>query len=352
MAALAAVGVGSLAGLRGARAQEPTEPGTDGAAVAPEVRIVPCVETSYAGNILNGQPNYIARADTAEFKVFAPMDARGDSIVLFSDEIGGAAKTSMAAFQGTVVRNPDGRLLVDTLQLQWPFTAHDDNGTLYNVIGLAHEQDVPVGVVIMAGQVNMGELVFEKGVFDPNNPVVGFDAGTTLMVGESMRSDLEFKVLLTIGGTVYSEIAPAPGAFSAFLDGPLLKAMDEAKRKDAEAACTYAVGDGYEDCFLTSACCSVIGLRDKCWELQTLRRFRDGWLSSFAVGRADIERYYREAPAVAQRLGRSAGGRRELLSLYWRYIVPSAVLARLGANRMAHALYRRMMLRLLGPARA
>ena len=55
---------------------------------------------------------------------------------------------------------------------------------------------------------------------------------------------------------------------------------------------------------------------------------------------------------MARRLAGSEGGRRELLALYWRYIVPSAVLTRIGANRAAHLLYRRMMLNLLGPVQA
>src|SRR5690606_29479169 len=32
-------------------------------------------------------------------------------------------------------------------------------------------------------------------------------------------------------------------------------------------------------CFLTTATCQVVGLADDCWELTTLRHFRDGWLA-------------------------------------------------------------------------
>src|SRR5690606_2326709 len=111
----------------------------------------------------------------------------------------------------------------------------------------------------------------------------------------------------------------------------LLAAMDEARRQDAEAPCTYVNPEEYlegiENCFLTSACCTVLGLGDDCWELATLRRFRDGYMQGFAQGRADVARYYAEAPAIAQALVSSAAGRRRLLRLYWRTIVPAVLLA-------------------------
>src|SRR5690606_13403351 len=98
---------------------------------------------------------------------------------------------------------------------------------------------------------------------------------------------------------VYSTVEPDTAKYSSFVSETLAGAMDEAKRRDAEDPCTFvdpAAYDDYlqglEDCFLTSACCTVIGLGDRCWELETLRRFRDGWLSSFAAGRGDIARYY------------------------------------------------------------
>lgn len=343
------MGVGTLAGLRGAGAQEAAA----APASEPSAEVVPCEVTSYLGNMQNGLANYKAQAETAEFAFQAPMSAHGDNITLFAEELGGAAKTSNASFRGQVSRRADGGLFVESLQVRWPFTALESDGQFFNVIGMAHEQNVPVGIVLMSGDLNIAEIVFEAGKYDPNSPLVGFDTATTALVSGAMLAGPPFKLLLAIGGTVYSSIEPEDGAYGKFLDETLLPAMDEAKRKDAETPCTAEMNE-YEslDCFLTGACCAVIGLRDECWELQTLRRFRDSWLSSFAAGRADIARYYVEAPAVAQRLVNSAAGRRQLLGLYWRTIVPSAVLARLGANRAAYTLYRRMMVELIGPVRA
>jgi hypothetical protein len=95
-------------------------------------------------------------------------------------------------------------------------------------------------------------------------------------------------------------------------------------------------------CFLTSACCEVLGLTDDCFELRTLRRFRDGRLASTPGGNAAIAEYYRVAPAILDRLPPTERMPR-LVSIYARFILPSAVAARLGLNRLAFRLYARMM---------
>jgi hypothetical protein len=96
-------------------------------------------------------------------------------------------------------------------------------------------------------------------------------------------------------------------------------------------------------CFLTTASCDVIGLADDCWELRTLRHFRDGWLAHQPGGAADIARYYREAPAIAQRLRANPA---QAVREYWRFVLPSALAAAVGANRLARRIYTRGMNRL------
>ena len=77
-----------------------------------------------------------------------------------------------------------------------------------------------------------------------------------------------------------------------------------------------------------------------------LRRLRDDWMTGFAEGRADIQRYLRNAPSVVTRLSGSAAGRNQLLRLYWTVIAPAALMIALGLRRTPYRLYRRMMLRL------
>jgi hypothetical protein len=51
-----------------------------------------------------------------------------------------------------------------------------------------------------------------------------------------------------------------------------------------------------------------MGRPDDCYELQTLRRFRDQHLLATEEGRALVHHYYEVAPGIAERLN----GRREL----------------------------------------
>jgi hypothetical protein len=95
-------------------------------------------------------------------------------------------------------------------------------------------------------------------------------------------------------------------------------------------------GSGATGCFLTTATCEAVGLADDCWELRTLRKFRDGWLAAQSGGMDDIRAYYAQAPQIAERL---RADRQALLRLYWTRIVPSALAAQVGANRLARAIY-------------
>lgn len=76
-----------------------------------------------------------------------------------------------------------------------------------------------------------------------------------------------------------------------------------------------------------------------------MRRFRDRWLSRQPGGSADIARYYRDAPQIAERLRRDPDA---AVREYWRFILPSAIAASLGANETARTLYTRGMNRLAG----
>jgi hypothetical protein len=125
----------------------------------------------------------------------------------------------------------------------------------------------------------------------------------------------------------------------------LRKALDWAKDKKEDLAKSFDADEctpPQQSCFLTTACCDVLGLGDDCFELRTLRRYRDDVLAKTREGRAAIAAYYRIAPAVVARLEQRRAGPR-LLSVYARFVLPSAIAARLGLNRLAFRLYRRMM---------
>lgn len=97
-----------------------------------------------------------------------------------------------------------------------------------------------------------------------------------------------------------------------------------------------------EGCFITTACCETLGLADDCFELRTLRRYRDEVLAKRPGGRDEIAAYYRLAPSILARLPVEARERR-LRSLYARYILPASLAAKLGLDALAYRLYVRML---------
>jgi hypothetical protein len=125
----------------------------------------------------------------------------------------------------------------------------------------------------------------------------------------------------------------------------LRSALDWAtKRKDALAKdfdaqkCTPPA----ESCFITTACCDILGLPDDCFELRTLRRYRDEVMARSERGREAIARYYESAPIILARIPPGARSAR-LLSVYARFVLPSALAAWLGFDRLAYRLYAAMM---------
>ncbi len=96
-------------------------------------------------------------------------------------------------------------------------------------------------------------------------------------------------------------------------------------------------------CFLTTACVDFAGLPDDCFELATLRRFRDEVLMRMPGGPDDVALYDRVAPAIVERIGGSPNRSRELARLYVLYILPSVVAACFGRARLARRIYTRMM---------
>ncbi|MEM6621720.1 MAG: hypothetical protein AAF674_05780 [Pseudomonadota bacterium] len=113
-------------------------------------------------------------------------------------------------------------------------------------------------------------------------------------------------------------------------------------------AAGQGTGQGVQQqgCFLTTACVETLGLRDDCFELRTLRTFRDGALSATRDGRALAELYRQLAPIILVALPND-DRRRILTALYGRYILPSVIAVRLGMSGVARRIYIRGMIHLM-----
>ncbi len=98
-------------------------------------------------------------------------------------------------------------------------------------------------------------------------------------------------------------------------------------------------------CFLTTATVQCLGLSDDCLELSSLRALRDRYLLATPQGRRRVAAYYRLAPAIVRRVEARPDARKIWLGLYWRHILPAAVAAKVGANRLAMRIYLGMIRR-------
>jgi hypothetical protein len=100
------------------------------------------------------------------------------------------------------------------------------------------------------------------------------------------------------------------------------------------------------NCFLTTACVELIGLDDDCFELSTLRRFRDTAMARTPERGRMVEDYYRLAPALLAEI-RRRGHQRKLVRLHFTRVLPCAVAAWLGFDGAAIRIYRAMIARLI-----
>ena len=157
---------------------------------------------------------------------------------------------------------------------------------------------------------------------EPNNPLRR-GASATIAISNSGAQLFSMEVQ-SYGFTLASE----------FLQKELVRLDQMEKAKQCEG-----------DCFLTTACCELIGLDGDCFELRTLRAFRDGPLAATPGGKEDIALYYHRAPLILAEMSRRGDSRR-LLQLYATHILPSVLAATLRLDGLARALYTDMMARL------
>lgn len=165
-----------------------------------------------------------------------------------------------------------------------------------------------------------------------------------MLVQSTRRRVFALFLGLTTGGLAEAAVrspAPAPSA-------PLLE--EAASRKcptgyywsKKKKRCIPQEPEQLEGCFLTTACCGEVGLADDCFELTTLRQFRDQALIKMSAGKDQVQQYYQLAPAILKRIPDSCRSR-VLNILYARYIVPSVLWVKLGRYERARDVYVRGM---------
>lgn len=95
-----------------------------------------------------------------------------------------------------------------------------------------------------------------------------------------------------------------------------------------------------EDCFLTSACTHSKQLQDDCYELQTLRDFRDTYMKSSNQGKELITKYYKIAPPIVRKINRFENKNEIYDYLYQTLVIPSIQYIESGEKEKAMEYYK------------
>lgn len=82
------------------------------------------------------------------------------------------------------------------------------------------------------------------------------------------------------------------------------------------------------------------GLPDDCDKLQTLRAFRDGYLSEREGGCKEIERYYSVAPIIVAEINRLPDAERIWEQVYADLVVPCEQMIKQSKNEEAYYHYK------------
>ncbi len=93
-------------------------------------------------------------------------------------------------------------------------------------------------------------------------------------------------------------------------------------------------------CFLTSACVEAKGLSDNCYELTTLRAFRDNYLKSRESGAADICKYYHIAPIIVEKIKLLPNSLDIFEKIFSELVKPCIELIESGKNEEAYIKYK------------
>lgn len=110
--------------------------------------------------------------------------------------------------------------------------------------------------------------------------------------------------------------------------------------------CPIYKGNDSSGCFLTSACVEAMGLPDDCYELTTLRQFRDGYMAQLDCGKCEINHYYHIAPAIVTKINESDTAKDIFQNIYLDLVLPCVKMIEIHDYSGAHQKYREYVLSL------
>ena len=104
--------------------------------------------------------------------------------------------------------------------------------------------------------------------------------------------------------------------------------------------CPIYKGNSSGTCYLTTACVCAKDLPDDCYELQTLRNYRDTWLRNTQDGLHAIARYYAVAPKIVAAINRREDSKSVYDAVFEKMVRPCVSLIEQKRYEEAFCLYK------------
>lgn len=92
-------------------------------------------------------------------------------------------------------------------------------------------------------------------------------------------------------------------------------------------------------CVITTACSDMCDLADDCYELTSLRKFRERYMTADPVRSKAVGEYYRRSTEILTKLSNHDDRIKILAKSYAFYILPAALMATAGLDRLCYSHY-------------
>lgn len=96
-------------------------------------------------------------------------------------------------------------------------------------------------------------------------------------------------------------------------------------------------------CYITTAVCRSLGKDDDCYELRTLRDYRDCYLLKNDEGKAVVDTYYNIAPTIVNRINKGDDATKTYQGIFRQYINPCISFIESGDYEECRKLYSDMV---------
>lgn len=88
-----------------------------------------------------------------------------------------------------------------------------------------------------------------------------------------------------------------------------------------------------DQCCIVTACIKSKGLPDDCYELRTLRKFRDEYVKSLFDGKEIVSNYYDIASIIVSKINELQNSNEIFLDIYWDLVLKSVTLIENNKNQ-------------------